>query len=161
MWQYNYNDELYHYGVKGMKWGVRRNKPRYIGGVKSYKKAKAAAKDARAQQGAKRKLGGLVEVYPNTKAKYKGKVAGAKVYSKSISETNDYNDRVRAQRKVDRATKKLNKIEYKQAIKTRAKEIKAGENAFWRAYDSFTGAHKIQAQMEIGSFKDYRKNNKK
>lgn len=24
MWQYNYSSELYHYGRKGMKWGVRR-----------------------------------------------------------------------------------------------------------------------------------------
>ena len=29
MWEYNYTDELYHYGVKGMKWGVRKDSRAY------------------------------------------------------------------------------------------------------------------------------------
>lgn len=30
MWRFNYTSELYHYGVKGMKWGVRRT-PEQLG----------------------------------------------------------------------------------------------------------------------------------
>ena len=31
MWSYNYNNELYHHGVKGMKWGIRKDSYRTYG----------------------------------------------------------------------------------------------------------------------------------
>lgn len=40
-----YNNELYHYGVKGMKWGVRR--ARYKAAKKEYKAAKKEYESAK------------------------------------------------------------------------------------------------------------------
>ena len=92
MWEYNYNysNELYHYGVKGMKWGVRRYQnadgtltaagkkkqeklqARLDKNIQRQSKADAKVLDARAKNRAK-----LESRYDKKIAKYNGKNEGA------------------------------------------------------------------------------------
>ncbi len=60
MWEYNYYsyDELYHHGIKGMKWGVRRTAAQlghYVRSKKTARKRKAALEKARKTKAANQK----------------------------------------------------------------------------------------------------------
>lgn len=52
MWTYNYSDELYHYGVLGMKWGVHR--ARRKGTTYSYKSRKTKSYEKKAERAKRR-----------------------------------------------------------------------------------------------------------
>ena len=83
MWTYNYSNELYHYGVLGMKWGVRKGRST---SSKSTRKRKAS----------------------NYHEDYKKAHSGKSVKYMSDKELNDTNRRLQAERQYDQLTKKTN-----------------------------------------------------
>ena len=84
MWEYNYNysDELYHYGVLGMKWGVRKDKTK--GGLRKRKST---------------------PVHDDYKKAHSGK----SVKSMSDSELRSVNNRLQMERQYSDLTRKTSK----------------------------------------------------
>ena len=81
VWEYNYTDELYHHGVKGMKWGVRRT-PQQLGHdiKKSMQKRKQDHLDYRRKM-AKVSNNRYAHSSDKARAKYAAKSMPAKVAS--------------------------------------------------------------------------------
>lgn len=155
MWTYSRNeDELAHYGVKGMKWGHRKSivgdgKPKMpfgaIGGPKQPKMPSGA-------------LGGPKQ--PNMPsgrtARLQRKVDKQTKVAKSWDDTRAIKDKkgktIYSESEVkeirDAAYSKLNKLNYKLAISQKRDQINKGASAASKIWNKITGADKIQAEIE-------------
>ena len=84
MWNYNYTDELYHYGILGMKWGIRRAAKK--GTTYTYKSHTTKKYEKKAQKA-------LAKASKDTKYKSKAKIYNqrAKRSSELDAKENGYN----------------------------------------------------------------------
>ena len=152
-------DELYHFGIKGRKWGVRRfqnedgsltpvGKKRYDNDSESYSTVLGkTTKDSKRTMRLKKKIAKSMEneeELKNWEKEIKAK-GGTEKYSNSMSLTakdiRDWADETRA--KTEKMQVKLLKSQYRD-------QIRAGESKVMRIYDSITGADKAEANMMYG-----------
>ena len=151
MWQYNHYDELYHYGVVGMKWGVRRSlaskKASYKKAKKEYNKSFNKAYD--------KAIAGYSPIKKHRQAndeRWNDAANKAEQLRKAKSEYKTAKKAIKADERAKAATKKalakMEKQKYKDFVEQRSKDILAGESTVGKMWDVITGGHKIQAKIE-------------
>lgn len=159
--------ELYHHGVKGQKWGKRRYqnpdgsltpagkarynydnaKGEYKQAKKEYNKSfnKAYNKSSAAYSPFKKHRQANDERWNDVFDKAENLRLAEKTYKQAKKE---FKDEKHSKRIAEKQLAKIQKLEKKQFIQQRSKEILAGESFVARFYDKVTGGHKIQAEIE-------------
>ena len=183
MWQYNHTDELYHYGVKGMRWGHRRfqnkdgslktaGKKRYGGDAKVSTDGSAK----RAYEEAKKKRKNAWNVKAEADVNYDeafydynsltGKVNKrdpksdknlAKVAKESAKADRNY----AAAKAAEKAAKKMAKAEAKEVKKLYRKSYLEGQSVVGKIFSMYTGVAREAADYAYKQNKGaYNKNYK-
>ena len=123
MWSYTNQEELYHYGVPGMKWGHRKAQDRYISSGRAKRNAQAAAKEAYRQSKVNDRAAGLRGIRSMGTVRKNAQAAKQKAYNDSIANDNAHNERLKAQKAAAKQAKKnANAAEDRRIMDARAKQ---------------------------------------
>lgn len=153
------NNELVHYGVKGMKWGKRKAVPTAADVANKRSAYKAANREYNKafDKAYNRNIGSFSPIKKHrdaSTARWEDAISKAEAANKAKAEykavKKAFKADARAKAKADRALAKMEKQSYKEAVKQRSKEILKGESIVGKVWDVMTDAHKYQAEIEIG-----------
>ena len=143
--------ELYHHGVKGMKWGVRKKTDSNVSSARSaYKTAKKEYNKSfnRAYNRAAAAYSPIKKHRQANDARWQDAANKAEALNKAKTTYKKAKATAEAKAKAERALTKIERQKQKEFVKTRSKEILKGESALAKIWDVTTGAHKIQAEIE-------------
>lgn len=150
-------EELYHHGVKGQKWGVRRYQKKdgslTPAGRKRYSDS-TSVKESDVKE-AKKEMKAAKKAYNKSFNKAYDRAAAAYSPFKKHREANDarWEDAAEKAEAYVNAKKnyKMMKKSYNETVKSESKKILAGESFIGKTYDVVTGAHKIEAELKINN----------